>query len=303
MYLDFEFEELDNSFELEFEQVTEISDGGYDRGYAEGYSKGDADGQAKGRADGETIGYENALAKRTDLVATENGEYTPSEDSTGFKSVSVSVKDTRLNQYINGTLTEVTAEDFNGISTLRDYTFYQHPTLKRVEFAENLWSAGNSTFRGCPKLEIVDFSKCTKVRYLGMYTFYGCTSIRELTIPSTVERIDQNTFENCTSLKSVTFGENAICNQFYAYSFSGCTSLVEITIPASVKNLGSFALKNCTSLKLVKLKPKTPPSVQLSTFQNVPTDCVYMVDYGCGEAYRNATNWSTLANQIVEGDV
>jgi hypothetical protein len=40
MFLELEFEELENAFDLELEQVTEISDGGYDRGYAEGLAVG-----------------------------------------------------------------------------------------------------------------------------------------------------------------------------------------------------------------------------------------------------------------------
>ncbi len=107
MYLDFEFEELDNSFELEFEQVTEVSDGGFELGYEEAQKEiapevdlqGDLleqvatalETKVSGYERGKKEGFAEALDKRTDLVATANGEYTPSEDSTGFKSVNVNV--------------------------------------------------------------------------------------------------------------------------------------------------------------------------------------------------------------------
>jgi N-acetylneuraminic acid mutarotase len=97
MYLEIEFEEQDNSFDLEFEQVTEISDGGFDRGYAEGYENGKGDGLTEGYAKGETDGFADALAKREELVVTENGEYTPSDGSTGFKKVTANIQTVDLN--------------------------------------------------------------------------------------------------------------------------------------------------------------------------------------------------------------
>ena len=310
MKLDLKFKENNQRLDLKFGQYQDLTDGGYERGLAEG----------------QEIGYAEALDKRTDLVVTENGEYPPPEDSTGFKRVSVNVRDVKFNQYVKGTLTEVTAEDFQGITQLREYSFRGVPSLKRVEFAEDLWNVGSNTFAACPKLETLDFSKCKKVRYLGHFSFQDCISLREVTIPSTVERFDTSVFQGCSSLSKVTFEENELFNTIGmnalrdcvslteikipnnvktigVHAFRNCTSLTEITIPSVVSSISSYGFADCTSLKLVKLKPKTPPSIQSKTFQNVPTDCVYMVDYGCGDVYRNATNWSAIANQIVEGDV
>lgn len=59
--------------------------------YNDGYKEGKEEGIAEGKAEGESIGYADALAKRTELVITKNGDYTPTGDSTGFKRVSVAV--------------------------------------------------------------------------------------------------------------------------------------------------------------------------------------------------------------------
>lgn len=271
--------------------------------YEIGKEEGRSEGYEQGLTDGKTIGYENALAKRTDLVVEENGTYEPQGDSTGFKSVIVSVRDTRLNQYVNGTLTEVTAEDFQGSSTLRSQLFSGVTSLKRVQFHENLWDAGGYTFQNCTGLEVVDFSKCKKVRYLGSGAFENCSSLCEITIPKTVERGSMSTFSGCTSLSKIIFEDGSIFNEISSYMFRNCTSLTEITIQENVSIILSGAFRDCTSLKIVRLKPKTPPSIQANTFQGVHADCVYMVGYGCGDAYKSATNWSALANKIVEGDV
>jgi hypothetical protein len=232
----------------------------------------------------------------TDRILTEN----MASEIRGISGGPTGDGEDKFHQFIQGTLTEVTAEDFSGTTVLRSYTFYNHPALERVEFAEDLWDVGSNTFKGCQKLETVDFSKCTRVRYLNSYSFQDCISLREIVVKSTVERIDPGTFQGCTSLSSVTFEEGAMCNSVNMYAFCDCTSLAEITIPQDVTSMGFHAFRNCTSLKLVRLKPKTPPSIQSNTFTGVPTDCVYMVDYGCGDAYKSATNWSAYADQIVE---
>ena len=51
------FSEQDNGFFAKFGTVHHVTDGGYDRGYAEGYEKGNADGYGKG--------YDEGLAART----------------------------------------------------------------------------------------------------------------------------------------------------------------------------------------------------------------------------------------------
>ena len=61
-------------------------------GYGKGYEQGNTDGYAQGNEDGQEVGYADALAKRTEIVVTQNGEYDPPGESTGFKKVSVNVK-------------------------------------------------------------------------------------------------------------------------------------------------------------------------------------------------------------------
>lgn len=53
MKIDLTFKENDQMFCLEFGQLQNLSDGGYEKGYAAGYDAG----YAKGYADGETVGY------------------------------------------------------------------------------------------------------------------------------------------------------------------------------------------------------------------------------------------------------
>lgn len=65
------FSEQGGSFRARFGETHNISDGGYERGYAEGYETGNAEGYARGHtegveegyADGDAQGYERGYAE------------------------------------------------------------------------------------------------------------------------------------------------------------------------------------------------------------------------------------------------
>ncbi len=52
MKLDVMFQENKTSLKADFGEVNNISDGGYERGYASGYDKGEAEGHKTGYAEG-----------------------------------------------------------------------------------------------------------------------------------------------------------------------------------------------------------------------------------------------------------
>ena len=62
MIIDVQFESTDTEFDCDFGEVTNISDGGYERGLVEGekvgYEKGSAEGYAQGEADGRKNEYD-----------------------------------------------------------------------------------------------------------------------------------------------------------------------------------------------------------------------------------------------------
>lgn len=279
MYLEIEFEEQDQSFDLEFEQVTEISDGGYERGYAEGYeqgntdgyttgktegvtegyqsgyAQGDADGQATGRAEGESIGYADALAKRTDLVVTENGEYTPSGESTGFKTVSVNVQaegGNRLAMYMSNTLTEVKQDDFGGATSIANYAFRDKTALESVEIPSQVTSVGNYAFASCSALKQISLPNVTS---LGSNVFYNCSLLESVSLGNGIKIIPTSAFENCKSLLSITFpnGVTEIASSAFRY----CSKLESVSIPPSLTKIGYQAFYDCNALKGVYISDLT----------------------------------------------
>ena len=280
MYLEIEFEEQDNSFDLEFEQVTEISDGGFDRGYAEGYENGKGDGLTEGYAKGETEGYgkgyeqgntdgyttgktegvtegfADALAKRTELVVTENGDYAPQGDSTGFKTVSVNVE-SDIDALIDGSMTEVNS----GAASVRNYAFYENRTLTSANFP-NATSVGREVFYYCVKLTSANISSAMTV---DVNVFQTCRKLISVDI-SAATKINNFAFSGCNSLKSVILRSETVCTLVNTNVFTNCYHI-----------LGTVnSTYNPTGAK--------------DGYIYVPSHLV--------ESYQSATNWSIFSTQF-----
>lgn len=88
-----------------------------------------------------------------------------------------------------------------------------------------------------------------------------------------------------------------------SYAFRYCSSLTSVVIPASVKRIDEYSFTGSTSLKNIVLKPTTPPTLHYNAFNAIHADAVFTVKRGYGDTYKSATNWSDIADQIVEGDV
>lgn len=273
------FTETKQSFNTEFGEVFNVSDGGYERGLAEGYANGKAEGYTEGKTEGESIGFADAINKRTDLIATSNGDYTPTEDSTGFKSVKVNVQyKNKLAEIMNKTVTEITAGDLNGATQLKDYAFYNCGNLISVAMPNTITTIDN-------------------------YACGYCRKLKSIVIPNSVTTINTSAFDTCADLASVTFGENSQLKTIGNAVFCYCYSLPEITIPNSVTKIGNSAFNTCRELQTVTIKATTPPTLGTKVFNGCDVLEKIIVPIGCGDAYKGATNWSAYADIIVEGDI
>jgi hypothetical protein len=80
--------------------------------------------------------------------------------------------------------------------------------------------------------------------------------------------------------------------------FNGLYKLQRVTIPESVLGIESSNLYYCPGLKDIYIKSIIPPSLKGST--SVLIETTIHVPIGSGDAYKSATNWSVLADRIVE---
>ena len=108
--------------------------------------------------------------------------------------------------------------------------------------------------------------------------------------------IAQLVFDSCTSLTSVnipnsvtTIGDNA---------FRGCNGLTSVTIPNSVTVIGNYAFSGCRGLTSVTIQATIPPTLGGTSVFNNTNNCPIYVPAESVDAYKTATNWSSLADRI-----
>lgn len=67
----------------------------------------------------------------------------------------IGVPRNKVAQLAEGSITEITAEDLAGISTLLDFAFYYKQKLKKVTLPDEITDIGNYAFQWCVELEKV----------------------------------------------------------------------------------------------------------------------------------------------------
>lgn len=232
---------------------------GYENGYAAGYGKGSTDG------------YADALAKRTELAVTANGEYIPEGESTGFSKVSVNLpsdSDT-IDGLIDGTLSGAYRND--RVTAVKKHAFSYCSLLTGI-YMPNLATLGDSAFAQCNNLKEVNLPKA---RIIGSYSFDSNSALENITLPS--------------------------ASTIYTYCFRSCTSLTRADFEGAT-NIQAYCFQKCTSLTtLILRKTKVTTLSHTTAFTNTPiadgTGYIYVPD-DLVEDYKVATNWATYASQI-----
>ena len=80
--------------------------------------------------------------------------------------------------------------------------------------------------------------------------------------------------------------------------FRDCSNLITVTIPDNVIEIVRGAFYKCINLTDMYLYSTIPPT--LGSTDTIPTTTTIHVPIGSGDAYKNATNWSSFADKIVE---
>ena len=173
--------------------------------------------------------------------------------------------------YVDGSLTEVTADMLQGITSIRNYAFYHCSSLASVTIPSGVTS-------------------------IGQLAFQSCSSLTSITIPNNVTSISNSAFSACINLASITIPNNV--TSIGRSAFNGCSSLTSITIPNNVTSIGDEAFRYNGNLESVTVKATTPPTLGFGVFYNVSSNLVIYVPAESVDAYKAATNWSTYADKI-----
>ena len=200
---------------------------------------------------------------------------------------------------VDGSITEVTAEMLEGATKIRDYAFYYYDALTSITIPSSVTTIGNSAFAYCKSLISVTIPN--GVTSIKPNTFLSCRSLTSVTIPNSVTSIGNDSFNGCSSLTSVAIPDG-VTNIAYS-TFSSCSSLTSVTIPNSVTYISNNSFAQCsTNTELggtYTILATTPPTIQSDTFRNAKINQI-IVPKGTLAVYKSATNWSALADKMVE---
>ena len=217
------------------------------------------------------------------------------------------------------------------VTTITDRTFQFCSRLESISIPQNVEVKGTVTFNQATQLRVIVIQSITNM----FRTFYNCTNLRAIAGPGTMDYTDVYT-PSYTALRQLNAAvTTAYATQALERvhikavngrvgAFSGDPSLLEATIPADattfvaaafqgdnalrrVTCLGNIAsipaqvFQRCYPLRFVDLTHCTavPTLANVNAFDETHPQLEIRVPASLADAWKAATNWSSLADHIV----
>lgn len=270
MRFDVKYNITSQSFAPQFGEVHNISDGGYERGYAKGYETGSADGYNKGHTEGVEEGYADGVAE----------------------------SETTIDAIIENTCTKI---DNDRVTKVNQYLCCGNTKLKEVNLP-NVETIGTKAFQGCSGLTEISLPKCT---HIGDYAFQSCANMTKIDVPE-LKSMSSYAMQS-TGITHAIFPKLEVlgtanlygCWRMHTCDLHICTSISNTTFPYC-SDLKTLILRSPTMCTIGSG----------NSFQNTPIASgkgfIYVPD-NLVDSYKTAANWSTYAAQIkplseLEGD-
>lgn len=163
MRLEVNFSESNNEFAPAFGEVNNISDGGFERGYAQGYDDGYALGDIEGYDRGLAEGYEDGFSEGNTLYYAKNvGSVWENAVFPENHSMILKFQDVPTSLY----------RAFCFAKNLKSVKIITDDRETPIQF--------NQTFRECPNIEIVDLTECSRKISFCSYMFYAASNLKRI---------------------------------------------------------------------------------------------------------------------------
>ena len=166
--------------------------------------------------------------------------------------------------------------------------------VKTLNIPSGTRQIGSHAFSSCNSLTSVTIPN--SVTEIGSSAFFDCSVLTSITIPNSVTYIENRAFSYCSGLTSVTIPNSV--TEIGSNAFERCSSLKSITIPNSITSIGNMAFNKCTGLTSVTIQATTPPTLSNKNAFDNTNNCPIYVPAESVNAYKTATNWSSLASRI-----
>lgn len=136
-----------------------------------------------------------------------------------------SAGDSKLQQFIDGSATEITAEDFGDVKTIKPYAFYKNEELTKVTIPDSVENMGQWAFGYCSNLKHLSLSN--NFNAISEGAFYSCYGLNGmLIIPDKATYIGKSAFENCYNITSVVLPSGL--SSINSNAFFNCLKIAEI---------------------------------------------------------------------------
>lgn len=171
--------------------------------------------------------------------------------------------------------------------------------------------------------EVTDLVIPDDVTTIKAACFYGCSSITSVTIGSNLRQLGAGAFSDCENLHSVNLEHAENLAYIYDLAFSGsaittisfpdavstiayavcsgCRSLISVIFPRNVDTIEQIAFSECESAQYYDFsKAEKVPKVDTTSFRGNPSSIKIIVPDALYSSWKNATNWSALADKIIK---
>ena len=147
-------------------------------------------------------------------------------------------------------------------------------------------------YRGCSSLRRLP--NASRIFADGGYQCASCNSVNEVNIAAYGTTAAAH---SCFSARKITIHEGVTTIQ--DQSFYNCIAADIVSVASTVTSIGAQAFQYCGA-RLLKFLSATPPTVaNANAFTSIPADCVVEVPAASLTAYQNATNYASIAAQMV----
>lgn len=178
------------------------------------------------------------------------------------------------------------------------YAFCTCNSLVAAIFPSGTAACTNNIFYYCRALTSISIPvSCIKI---GSYAFGKCEALHSIVLSNNIGQIGESAFYN-GGLSSIVLPNviTEISKSMLTYEYY----LASLVVPSSVTSIKKNAFMDCYGLSKVHILSSSPPSLENTNAFN-GTNCTiyvpYSSDHSILDAYLEATNWATLAANIME---